>query len=149
MITYKTGDASWPELEPGTYNCIAHVCNDKGGWGAGFVLALSRISRSPELKYRKYPKDRVLGRVQWCRYTPGLYVVNMIAQHGYGPERPLSYSALHACLRRVGRSLDEGDVVHMPRIGCGLAGGSWAIVRLLVWWNLCRKGMRVIVYDLP
>lgn len=39
--------------------------------------------------------------------------------------------------------------VHMPRIGCGEAGGDWEIVSELIDESLCKKGVTVTVYDLP
>lgn len=39
-IHYVTGDATEPIGEG--EKIIAHICNDQGGWGAGFVLALSK-----------------------------------------------------------------------------------------------------------
>ncbi|SCD98191.1 hypothetical protein GA0115246_1088310 [Streptomyces sp. SolWspMP-sol7th] len=43
-LTYVRGDATAPRSrEP---RIIAHVCDDRGGWRKGFVLALSR--RWPE-----------------------------------------------------------------------------------------------------
>lgn len=37
----------------------------------------------------------------------------------------------------------------MPRIGCGLAGGIWDEVGLLVEETLAGRGVAVFVYDLP
>jgi hypothetical protein len=39
--------------------------------------------------------------------------------------------------------------VHMPRIGCGLAGGEWGRVESIVRDTLCAEGIEVTVYDLP
>ena len=37
--------------------------------------------------------------------------------------------------------------VHMPRIGCGLAGGHWSRVEPLVMRRLVERGVAVTVYD--
>jgi hypothetical protein len=39
--------------------------------------------------------------------------------------------------------------VHMPRIGCGLAGGRWEEVGAIVEEELASRGVAVTVYDLP
>lgn len=39
-IIYLKGDATEP-IGTG-HKIIAHVCNNKGGWGRGFVLAISK-----------------------------------------------------------------------------------------------------------
>jgi O-acetyl-ADP-ribose deacetylase (regulator of RNase III) len=37
--------------------------------------------------------------------------------------------------------------VHMPRIGCGLAGGEWSKVEPIIIETLCKNGVEVTVYD--
>lgn len=39
-ITYLKGDATNPQSEEN--KIIAHICNDIGGWGKGFVVAISK-----------------------------------------------------------------------------------------------------------
>lgn len=83
-----------------------------------------------------------------------LWVANMVAQHGVGPDGhrrpPIRYEALAKCLQTVARHANTMDAsVHMPRIGCGLAGGDWFNVAQLVRTHLCGQGIRVTVYDLP
>jgi O-acetyl-ADP-ribose deacetylase (regulator of RNase III) len=39
-ISYVKGDATSPQARG--IKIIGHVCNDLGGWGKGFVLAVSR-----------------------------------------------------------------------------------------------------------
>lgn len=51
-ITYIKGDATCPQAK-GT-KIICHVCNDIGGWGKGFVLAISRRWEQPEAEYRAW-----------------------------------------------------------------------------------------------
>ncbi len=35
----------------------------------------------------------------------------------------------------------------MPRIGCGLAGGTWARIEPLITTTLCAQDVDVTVYD--
>ena len=51
-IDYVKGDATSP-VGSGT-KIICHVCNDVGGWGRGFVVALSRRWSAPEARYREW-----------------------------------------------------------------------------------------------
>lgn len=44
------GDAPSPQAKGS--KIIAHVCNDLGGWGKGFVLAISKRWPEPERAYR-------------------------------------------------------------------------------------------------
>ena len=57
--------------------------------------------------------------------------------------------ALATCLRdmREWISVNRRLTIHCPRIGCGLAGGSWSVVEPLIEFYL--KDREVYVYDLP
>ena len=50
MIHYIKGDASYPIGDE--IKIIAHVCNDIGAWGKGFVLAISRRWDKPKIEYQ-------------------------------------------------------------------------------------------------
>ena len=150
MIRYLKGDATSPQAEGP--KVIAHICNNRGGWGKGFVLAISRRWSEPEHEYRawhRYGEDFGLGQIQVVPVLPDTWVCNMIAQHGYnagsaGP--PIRYDALSKCLVRLGveaRSL--GASVHMPRIGTGLAGGNWDKIEPMI--SLALNGIDAYVYD--
>ena len=51
-IMYQIGDATDPI--GGGPRIIVHVCNDAGGWGKGFVIAVSRRWPEPERRYRAW-----------------------------------------------------------------------------------------------
>jgi hypothetical protein len=87
--------------------------------------------QEPERRYREWHKskeDFVLGEVQFVKVEEDIDVVNMLAQCGYAtPRKPaIRYDALESCLEKVAIGARQlGASVHMPRIGCGLARGSW------------------------
>jgi len=76
----------------------------------------------------------------------------MIGQRGIrsgsdGP--PIRYPAVEQCLRTLGdRAIELQASVHMPRIGCGLAGGHWDRIEPLIDAALGQRGVPVTVYDL-
>ena len=133
IIKYTRGDATAP-VGSGL-KIIVHICNDIGAWGAGFVLALSKKWTAPEEHYRALGKW-TLGDVHFIRVEDDIIVANMIAQEGIGPDEsgrpPIRYSALREALYQVDyyawMNHEHNASIHMPRIGCGLAGGSWALV---------------------
>ena len=141
MINYVKGDATEP-IGSGT-KIIVHVCNDIGKWGAGFVLALSNKWSEPEAQYKSIkPERRKLGMIQYVNVESDTIVVNMIGQHTCSPNLfgvpPVRYEAIGVCLRKVaefaGAIADGGREVsiHMPEIGCGLAGGKWSIMEKVI-----------------
>lgn len=155
QIRYLIGDATTPTGE-GT-KIICHVCNDIGGWGAGFVMAVSKKWLEPERAYREWFKNRAendfgLGAVQIVQVLPDLWIANMIGQHGLhrqGGKPPIRYEAIEACLSKVAESAREKQAsVHMPRIGCGLAGGKWEAIEPIIQKTLSTNGIPVFVYDL-
>jgi O-acetyl-ADP-ribose deacetylase (regulator of RNase III) len=153
-ITYLKGDATCPQAKG--VKIICHICNDIGGWGKGFVLAISRRWKEPEGAYRSWHakgKDSgfELGAVQFVQVEPYFWVANMVGQRGLkrgssGP--PIRYEAVAKCLDQVGtKALELGASVHMPRIGCGLAGGDWSRIEPLIDEHLCGRNVPVTVYD--
>jgi hypothetical protein len=96
--------------------------------------------------------DFGLGAVQFVQVEPDTWVANMVGQHGVrssGQTPPIRYEALEECLSKLARKARELDAtVHMPRIGCGLAGGKWARVERLVVKTLSANDVPVTVYDL-
>jgi O-acetyl-ADP-ribose deacetylase (regulator of RNase III) len=148
-IIYLEGDATYPQ--GGGNKIIAHVCNDIGLWGAGFVLAVSKRWSAPERRFRQH-ETHALGTVEIVNGEHDIWVANMVAQRGVRSrinEAPLSYIFLEVALTDVRfRSKELSASVHMPRIGCGLAGGKWAEVARIVQRTLCDNGVTVYVYDL-
>jgi O-acetyl-ADP-ribose deacetylase (regulator of RNase III) len=153
-ITYVRGDATAPSVKG--VKVIAHVCNDIGGWGKGFVLALSRRWPEPEAAYRAWHRRRAsndfgLGAVQLVQVEPYVWVANLVGQRGVRTGSkgvPVRYEAIDAALARLAGEAAELDAsVHMPRIGCGLAGGKWSRVEPLITERLVRRGIAVTVYD--
>jgi O-acetyl-ADP-ribose deacetylase (regulator of RNase III) len=155
-IVYLIGDATKPE--GAGVKIIAHVCNDIGAWGRGFVLALSKLSPAPERAFREWYRERkrndfALGAVQFVSVSPDIQVANMIGQHGIRKSQgvpPIRYMAVETALKTVGEKAQTANAsVHLPRIGCGLAGGEWSEIEPLIERQICASGVPVFVYDLP
>ncbi|MGW6096088.1 macro domain-containing protein [Streptomyces sp. NPDC055157] len=153
-ITYVRGDATAPQGKG--VKLIAHVCNDLGGWGKGFVLAVSRRWPEPEAAYRRWHRERAgndfgLGAVQFVQVGPYVWVANMVGQRGMRTGSkgvPVRYEAMDTALESVAeRAVELGASVHMPRIGCGLAGGKWSRTEPLIKRWLLSRGIAVTVYD--
>jgi len=154
-ITYLKGDASAPRGN--APRVIAQIVNDSAfTWGGGFSLAIRRKWPEAQQAYRQWAyKNRAnlsLGSVHIADAQDNLAIASMVAQRGYGPsDKPrIRYAALRACLQHLsGLAVKQKATIHMPRIGTGLAGGSWNIVSELIDDVLCRAGINVFVYDLP
>ncbi|MER5636243.1 Appr-1-p processing protein [Kitasatospora sp. NPDC002227] len=153
-IRYVRGDATQPQAAGP--KIIAHVCNDLGGWGKGFVLAMSRRWPEPEAAYRRWHRERAgndfgLGALQLVQVERTVWVANLVGQRGIRTGSkgvPVRYEAIDAALARLApRALELEASVHLPRIGCGLAGGRWERVEPLLTDRLVSAGLSVTVYD--
>ena len=145
-IDYVKGDATDPAGDGP--RIIVHVCNDIGAWGKGFVLAVSKKWPAAERGYREWHKGSgdvpfELGQVQFVQVELTIWAANLIGQHGIRPASgvpPVRYEAIREGLSRVAKFATEHEAsVHMPRIGCGLAGGKWEEVSRLVEQELVTR----------
>jgi len=161
-VKYVRGDATKPQTN--TENAvIVHCCNDLGAWGSGFVLALNKaFGDGPRVEYMRMVQslkragDPLLGAICFADLpdteSPHIWVCNLIGQRGVvGPDNPVpvKYSAIargYATLAIEAEAFSSKPSIHMPRMGCGLAGGKWEKVEELIHKEL--KDFDVTVYDL-
>lgn len=152
-ITYLKGDATTPQVKG--KKIIVHICNDIGGWGKGFVVAISKRWALPEKAFREWFKSKnnfELGQVQFVQVEDDLWVANVIGQHKIRKDEngnpPIRYEAVEVGLKEASKkAIDLKASVHMPRIGCGLAGGKWEEIEPIIHKALTKNGVEVYVYD--
>jgi|2_EtaG_2_1085320.scaffolds.fasta_scaffold00695_17 hypothetical protein len=125
------GDATKPQiLDNAKGIMIPHVCNNIGGWGSGFVLAINEAFGNKAMNaYRRWHSNGnfdmdlradddfgysdtafVLGSVQYVRIDKPKYlgrpvtIANMIGQHKTIPHeaKPIRYAALATAMDEVG-----------------------------------------------
>ncbi|WP_261510507.1 macro domain-containing protein [Chryseobacterium paludis] len=152
-INYLKGDATNPQTEGN--KIIAHICNDMGGWGKGFVLAISKKRKAPEKEYRNWFKINSnfdLGEIQLVNVEKEIWVANMIGQHKINTNSqgipPIRYKAVEECLEKLNdAALRLNASIHMPRIGCGLARGKWEEIEPIINRTLLKNNVKVCVYD--
>ena len=152
-INYIKGDATAPKAIGN--KVIVHICNDIGGWGKGFVLAISKRWKEPELKYREWfalKETFQLGECQFVKVEQDIWVANLIGQHKIYSDAngipPIRYEAVEIGLGKVAKFVQEIKAsIHMPRIGCGLAGGKWENIEAIVQKTIVSNEIDVTVYD--
>ena len=155
QIRHLFGDALEPRGEG--RRIIAHIVNDgTPNWGGGFAREVGSRWDFIQDEFRDWvAQDRrrlALGNVHSVQIDDELSIVHMVAQRGYGPSnRPrLRYAALEKALEQLASIAGEqGASVHMPRIGAGQAGGSWAMINELIDESLVRRNIPVSIYTLP
>lgn len=157
-IKYIKGDATMPES--GGLRFVLQVNNDEGKYGAGFSGAVSRRWPQVEKEYRNFYRMSAnpttlrmpLGKIQTVPVQSDITVINMIAQRGIANNKessPIRYDALEDCIKQVGELAQrDGASIHAPRIGCGLAGGTWEEIEPMIIKHFVARGANVIIYDL-
>lgn len=159
MITYLVGDATQPQDEGN--KIIAHICNNIGAFGKGFVLSVSKRWPAVKIMYqgwysgaRRVDQDPTfgLGQIQIVKVKDDIWVANMIAQEGIYAKNgipPIRYTAVRECLVTLAEKAKEMKAsIHLPRIGCGLAGGEWRFIEAIINETLIENDIPVFVYDL-
>lgn len=175
-VKYINGDATDPK--DSTTKIIVHICNDVGEWGTGFETAISKKWEQPESEYRNWFKNKEaeqsrelqferiksrdkysnekkfqLGNVQFVKVAEDIWIANMIAQRDIKPgkdrEPPIRYFFVSEGLERIRKFAERHKAsIHMPRIGCGLAGGEWTKIEELINDSLIAHEIETNVYDI-
>lgn len=166
-ISYVIGDATVPQLAKGEEKfAIIHCVNNICAWGSGFVIALSRRFPGVEKSYLDPCRDYRNKGIGAGRHFPlGMVIpapitddegragviLHLFGQQGVrskGDPHPIRYKAIREGFAILESIIHKGkfNSLHMPRIGCGLAGGTWdEIERIIKNANL---SVPVYVYDL-
>lgn len=157
-IYYVVGDGTQPIINDNENSVIVHCCNSLGAWGAGFVIPLGKRYPQARESYFKFIKNGnvKLGDVDEVKVKDNVYIENLIGQQyiGKGPngEIPCDYVAIEKGFLNIINNWfkrNEYYSVHMPRIGCGLAGGDWKVIENIIKRTFIdMANVNVYVYDL-
>lgn len=155
-IKYLKGDATEPIVIDDKYSVICHCCNALGAWGKGFVVPLGKkypIAREKYLEFiENTPKENRLGSVSFAKVNDNIIIANIIGQYYTYPKDgkiPLDYEALEKGFKfiiNIFKTHKMPLTIHMPKIGCGLAGGDWNVVEKIIKNTFIKEEIEVYVY---
>lgn len=127
MIKYKKGDLLEAEED-----IIAHGVNCVGGFGSGVAGQIAK--QFPFIKSCYLEKYRFegfeLGEIQIIECSKTF--INCATQKEYLPRDQChaNYIAIRDCMNKVKcYAFLKNKSIAIPKIGCGLAGGDWNIVK--------------------
>lgn len=117
---------------------IGHGCNCKGGFGSGVALAVAK--KYPKARYHYLDKFQIdgwrLGDVQFVKVCGAQqFIANCATQKAYLPRGMChaDYDAIRACMVKVRDFAKEKNLtIAIPKIGAGLAGGNWSIIKKIL-----------------
>lgn len=134
---------------------IGHSVNCKGVFGAGIAGQIAKLY--PEVKgdylYKSKTDKWYLGEVQFCpvdRDGRQIIIANMAMQDNYGGKKVhVSYEAcFHAFTKLFEYASLHDKNIAIPRVGAGLANGSWPEVEKSLLRALSPYDIEVDVYYL-
>ena len=129
-------------FDTGEFEMIAHGCNCLNVMGAGIAKQIKE--RYPEAYYAdKYYWFDCKEKLSNYSFTEDFTICNLYTQLTPGPY--LDYEALTLCLRKLNMDF-PGMSLGLPQIGCGLAGGDWAIVREIIKKELRDMNVTVVIF---
>lgn len=122
--------------EEGEFDVIIHGCNCFCTMGAGIAAQIKQ--RYPSVFYEdcKTVKGDInkLGTFS-CAVADNysLIVVNAYTQFRYGGNKSnVDYVAIRSALTEIKKQFGTTPRYGIPAIGCGLAGGDWNIVEMMI-----------------
>lgn len=136
MVTFVDGN-----IFDGLCDVICHQVNCQGVMGSGIAKEIRE--RFPEVyeTFRKQynSKENKLGNIDIVDICNSKrFVVNMYSQDNYLPRgiRHTDYEAFQSCLMKIKKFFNQKrhDIsIGFPyKIGCGLGGGDWNIIKDLI-----------------
>ena len=134
MISYVQGDLLTSDCD-----IIAHGCNCFNTWGAGIARQM-RIAHTEafDADWATSRGDREKMGTFTTAISHGRRVFNLYTQYSYGNNtKHCDYQAIRSSLQAMREYLEvwgetESSKIGLPKIGCGLAGGDWDIVKGII-----------------
>ena len=169
MIKYIDGDLI-KLSKKGLFDVIVHGCNCQSKMGAGIAPQMAEAFGCDRFEMETWgPGIEKLGCIDWQTFVlgehaiwslwdadnkkgePELSVVNAYTQYKYGRNHkdgaiaPFDYEAFTICMRKMNK-IFEGKHIGMPKIGAGLAGGSWQRIERIIDAELYSCEVTVVNY---
>jgi O-acetyl-ADP-ribose deacetylase (regulator of RNase III) len=171
MITYNEVEGDLIKLaKQAKFDVIAHGCNCHSNMGAGIAPQMARAFGADKFEMERWGSTiEKLGCIDFETFVlgenaiwslddadnkknePELSVVNAYTQFNYGRNhadgtaKPLDYEALTLCMRKINKVF-KGKHIGLPKIGAGLAGGDWEVIKKIIQTELLDCKVTVVVY---
>jgi O-acetyl-ADP-ribose deacetylase (regulator of RNase III) len=134
----------------GQFDVIAHGCNCMCVMGAGLAKQIKR--KFPDvfaLDRRSGVTTEKIGGINWVDHDidgHNLTVVNAYTQVHYGHnQRQCEYGAIRECMQKIKKHF-SGKRIGLPKIGAGLGGGDWNLIREIIEHELAGEDVTFVYY---
>lgn len=145
MIKEVTGDLV---KDASHYDAIVHGVNCLCRMQSGIARAIrERFPEAYEVDQQTKPRDKA--KLGTLTYTSNIkpVVVNAYIQFEDLPReiRHCDYDAVRSCMKAI-RKKFHGKKIGLPKIGAGLAGGDWKIIREIIEEELGDEDVTIVIY---
>ena len=146
IINTVEGDliSLWRE---GKFDAIAHGCNCFNTMKSGVAGEIARqypiaVDEDDSTERGDFFK---LGSLTEAKTSEGS-IYNLYTQFYYGTkERHLEYGAVRDAFTRLNSIWRRGDILGIPKIGAGLAGGHWNTIQRII--DYTTPDIRIILVE--
>jgi O-acetyl-ADP-ribose deacetylase (regulator of RNase III) len=134
----------------GEFDVVAHGCNCFCTMGAGIAPQMANAFGCNEfpLENQKYSGDKEkLGKIDYeTLFVNNKYltVVNAYTQYGFGGQ-PFDYDAFEKIVSEMNKVF-KGMHIGLPKIGAGLAGGKWNVIKEMIQEGFTDCKVTVVKY---
>jgi O-acetyl-ADP-ribose deacetylase (regulator of RNase III) len=132
MIKYVRGD-----LFDSKADILAHGVNCRGAFGSGVARTMAmKYPKARHYYLEKYDEEEwKLGEVQFVNVVGGKIIANCATQDDFLPRGVChaDYEAIRSCMLQVKAFASSSNrTIAIPKIGAGLAGGSWEAIEKIL-----------------
>lgn len=145
-------------LKEGEFDVGVHGCNCFNTQGGGIAKQMAQHFLTNDPKFFVYESGKYKGNINKlgtidfnenyvAKNNRNFTIVNAYTQYGFGDyfdsKPPVDYEAIALCFKKINH-IFKGKDVGIPKIGCGLAGGNWEVVSMLVVAYLNEVNVTVV-----
>lgn len=160
MGQFKEVDGNLIKLaETGHFDVIVHGCNCFNTMGAGLAPQMADAFGCDlfPLEADRYRGDiNKLGQIDYANVDckgcgnddNSVIVVNAYTQYDFGSRNgksPVDYQAIALVMKKMNKVF-AGKHIGLPKIGAGLAGGSWRIIKEIIKKELVDCDVTIVNY---
>ena len=131
--------------KPEQFDVIVHGCNCFSTMGAGVAKIIKEkyplafmVDRNSKLT----PKEK-LGKITYTTSTKPI-IINAYTQFQWKGKHNVDYNAIRSCMKMIKKQF-SGKKFGMPKIGAGLAGGDWNIIKKIIDEELMNEDITILI----
>jgi len=137
----------------GDFDVIIHGCNCLHVMGGGVALGI-RMAFPEAYKADQATKQGDKSKLGTCSEAvcpigddEYVAVINAYTQFDFGqPGVHVDYEAVRSCMAWV-KKTHHGELIGLPKIGAGLAGGDWAVISKIIDEELEGEDVTLVEYQ--